>query len=61
MASFSETFQSRIDRWIEQLRAGTAPGDIDGSGADALKVQQVIEAAIESWETDTVVSLNPQV
>lgn len=61
MASFGDTFQSRIDRWIEQLRTGTAPDEIDGSGADALKVQQVIEAAIESWETDTVVSLNPQV
>lgn len=57
MRSFPETFDSRIARWIEQNKAGAAPEDIDASGEDALKVQTIIEAAIESWETGKVVEL----
>ena len=55
--SFSETFGSRIGRWIEQNLQGAAPDQIDASGEDALHVQAVIEAIIESWEQDRVVSL----
>ena len=55
--AFPETFQSRITRWIEQNREGVAPEDIDASGADALKVQTIIEAAIQSWETGEVVDV----
>ena len=58
MKSFGETFQSRIDRWVEDLRNGVAPEDVEASGADALQGQQVIEAAIESWENGTVVSVD---
>ena len=57
MRSFPETFDSRIARWIEQNKAGVAPDEIDASGEDALKVQTIIEAAIESWETGKVVEL----
>lgn len=57
MQSFGETFQSRINRWIEQNLQGVAPGDIDASGEDALKAQRVIEATIESWDSGKVVSL----
>jgi predicted dehydrogenase len=57
MKHFSETFGSRIGVWVEQNIQQVAPEDIDASGADALYVQRVIEAAIESWETDTVVTL----
>ncbi len=57
MMAFPETFKSRITRWIEQNRDGAAPEDIDASGADALKVQTIIEAAIESWETGQVVDV----
>jgi predicted dehydrogenase len=57
MMSFSETFGSRINRWIEQNLQGVAPGEIDGSAEDALKAQRIIEAAIESWQTDRVVTL----
>jgi predicted dehydrogenase len=57
MMSFGETFDSRIGRWVEQNLAGVAPDEIDGSGEEALKAQQVIEAAIESWETGQVVAL----
>ena len=57
MSHFSQTFQSRISHWVDQNLAGVAPEKIDASGADALNVQRVIEAAIESWDTGKVVSL----
>lgn len=57
MKSFSETFDSRIGVWIEQNKQGVRPDEIDASGADALKVQTIIEAAIESWDTGTVIEL----
>ena len=57
MRSFPETFDSRIARWIEQNKQGVAPHEIDASGEDALKVQTIIEAAIESWDTGKVVEL----
>ena len=57
MMSFSETFQSRITRWIDQNIEGADPDQIDGSGEDALKAQLIIEAAIESWENGTVVDI----
>lgn len=57
MMKFPETFDSRIARWIEQNKAGAAPDEIDASGADALKVQAIIEAAIESWDTGKVIEL----
>jgi predicted dehydrogenase len=57
MMAFPETFDSRIARWIEQNKAGAAPEDIDASGEDALRVQTIIEGAIESWHTGKVVSV----
>jgi predicted dehydrogenase len=57
MMSFGETFQSRIERWIEQNVAQVRPEEIDGSGADALRAQLIIEAAIESWETGSVIDV----
>ncbi len=57
MQSFGDTFQSRIDAWIEDLRNETPPGKVDGKAEDALKAQQVIEAAITSWDTNAVVTL----
>jgi predicted dehydrogenase len=57
MMGFNETFGSRIGRWVEQNLAGARPEEIDGSGEDALRAQLIIEAAIESWEKGTVVSL----
>ncbi len=57
MMSFSETFGSRIGRWVEQNLQNVRPEEIDASGEDALKAQLVIEAAIESWETGRVVTL----
>ncbi|MCY9669193.1 Gfo/Idh/MocA family oxidoreductase [Paenibacillus alginolyticus] len=57
MRHFNETFKSRISHWIEQLDAGTAYNQINGSGEDALKAQYLIEAAIRSFETSTIVEL----
>jgi len=57
MQSFGDTFQSRIDAWIDDLRKKTPPSKVDGKGEDALKAQLVIEAAIKSWETSQVVTL----
>lgn len=57
MMSFGETFKSRLHRWLEQLTAGVEPEGVDGSGADALAAQEIIEAAIKSWETHSVVDL----
>jgi predicted dehydrogenase len=61
MRSFGETFASRIDAWLQDLKNGTLPEDVDGSGEDALKVQLIIEAAIEaaieSWEQGRVIEV----
>ena len=57
MSHFSQTFQSRIGHWVDQNLAQVAPDKIDASGADALKVQQVIEAAIASWDSGKVIAL----
>jgi myo-inositol 2-dehydrogenase/D-chiro-inositol 1-dehydrogenase len=57
MRSFSETFKSRISDWIEQLDAKTPFDQINGSGEDALRAQTIIEAAIRSFETSTIVEL----
>lgn len=57
MRNFNETFKSRIGDWIEQLDAGTAFDRINGSGEDALRAQYIIEAAIRSFETSSIVEL----
>jgi predicted dehydrogenase len=57
MMSFSETFGSRIGRWVEQNIQAVNPDEIDAPGSDALKAQFVIEAAIQSWETGQVVTV----
>ena len=57
MRSFGETFKSRISFWVEQLRSKTPPDKIEASGEDALKAQRVIEAAIKSFLTHSVVDL----
>jgi len=51
MPGFNETFRNRIDAFVEQLNAGK---DLDASGDDGLAAQEVIEAAIRSFENGTV-------
>ena len=43
---------------MRQVDAGVKPEDIDGSGLQGLKAQQVIHAAIESLNTGRVVYLD---
>jgi predicted dehydrogenase len=54
---FEDTFQDRIHCFLEQVSAGTPPQEIDGSGADGLAAQKVLQAAIESLDQGTVVTL----
>jgi predicted dehydrogenase len=51
VSSFNETFHNRINRFVEQVQAG---GPLDASGDDGLAAQEVIEAAIRSWEHGTI-------
>jgi len=57
MRAFPETFKSRINSFIDQLVTGVTYDRVDGSGEDALKAQLIIEAAIKSWETGTIVNV----
>jgi predicted dehydrogenase len=54
---FEDTFRDRLHRFLEQVAAGANPEEIDGSGADGLAAQKVLQAAIESLDTGTVVRL----
>jgi predicted dehydrogenase len=57
MRSFSETFRSRINCWVKQLVEKTPPDQISASGAEALKAQKVIEAAIKAFQAGKVVDV----
>ncbi|MCE5260193.1 MAG: Gfo/Idh/MocA family oxidoreductase [Chloroflexi bacterium] len=57
MTCFEETFKNRIHRFLEQVDAGVAPAEIDGSGEQGLAAQKVIAAAIESLNTGTIVKV----
>lgn len=57
MRAFPETFKSRITAFVDQLISGVSYDRVDGSGEDALKAQQIIEAAIKSWETGEIVNV----
>jgi predicted dehydrogenase len=58
MRVFGETFKSRIAFWVKQLVEKVPPSKIEASGAEALKGQKVIEAAIQSFQTGTIVELD---
>jgi len=55
--TFEDTFVNRIHKFLEQVSADVRPEEIDGSGADGLAAQRVIQAAIESLESGTVVQV----
>ena len=57
MGSFGDTFPSRIGAWVDDLRNKVPPSKVDAKGADALKVQLIIESIIKSWETGQVVKV----
>ncbi|MCC7494441.1 MAG: Gfo/Idh/MocA family oxidoreductase [Fimbriimonadaceae bacterium] len=47
---FDDTFRERLHRFLDQVSTGTPPDQIDGSGADGLFAQRVIQAAITSLD-----------
>jgi predicted dehydrogenase len=55
MGGFEDTFRNRLHRFLEQVGEGAAPEEIDGTGADGLAAQKVLQAAIESLENEAVV------
>lgn len=57
---FQQTFANRIHRFLEQVARGDRPEQIDGSGADGLAAQLVLDAAVRSVETGSVIRLPPE-
>jgi predicted dehydrogenase len=54
---FEDTFRDRIHTFLSQIATGAKPSEIDGSGADGLAAQKVLQAAIESLETGKIIRL----
>jgi UDP-N-acetylglucosamine 3-dehydrogenase len=52
LQGFNDTFRNRIERFIEQIKQNVPPGEIEGSGMEALAAQEVIEAAIRSQQSN---------
>lgn len=57
MASFRDTFKHRIFKFVDQIEQRVPLEDLDAAGEAALAAQEVIEAAIRSWEERTIVDL----
>ncbi|NLC43865.1 MAG: Gfo/Idh/MocA family oxidoreductase [Clostridiales bacterium] len=55
---FDDTFRDRIRSFVRQVAEGAKPEEIDGSGADGLAAQRVIQAAIVSLDTGKVVDVD---
>lgn len=55
MGGFEDTFRNRIHHFLDEVSQGVSPEKIDGSGADGLAAQKVLQAAIDSLETGQVV------
>ncbi len=58
MESFTDTFRNRLRAFVDQVNAGVRPDAIDGSGADGLAAQKVLDAAVRSIETGGVVEVS---
>jgi predicted dehydrogenase len=54
---FEDTFQDRIHCFLVQVSAGVRPEEIDGSGADGLAAQKVLQAAIDSLISGNVIKV----
>lgn len=55
---FENTFRCRIETFLEQIEQGVPPERIDGSGADGLAAQEVLDAAIQSVIHQSVVQVH---
>ena len=47
-SNFDDTFRDRIGCFVEEIKKGVKPDDIDGTAESGLKAQRVIHAAIAS-------------
>ncbi len=56
-SGFGDTFIHRIRHWVRQVLAGVPRNEIDASGVHGLAAQEIIEGAIKSFQTGTVVEL----
>jgi predicted dehydrogenase len=57
-SGFDDTFRCRIRSFVRQVAEGARPEEIDGSGADGLAAQRVIQAAIVSLDTGKIVEVD---
>ena len=53
--NFENTFRDRIHHFLKDITDGVPPDEIEGKAADALASQTVLDAAIQSLETESVV------
>ncbi len=57
MSGFRDTFKNRIHRFLEDVDRRAPFDQVAGSGEDGLAAQEVIEAAILSFESGTIVEV----
>ena len=57
VAGFDDTFTARVGHWLRELTGGAPTDEIEASGEAGLRVQEIVEAAIRSFQTRTVVTL----
>lgn len=55
---FSDTFRQRLTHFVTELNSGVPPESIDGSGAEGLEAQRVLEAAVRSIRERRVVAVD---
>jgi len=51
LSGFNATFSNRIHRFLEQVDAGVLRSQLEASAHEGLAVQEIIEAAIRSFQT----------
>jgi predicted dehydrogenase len=54
---FEDTFIDRIHVFLEQVEAGVPQSEIDGKAEDGLAAQKVLQAAIDSLNTGTIIKI----
>jgi predicted dehydrogenase len=55
MGNFEDTFRDRIHEFLDQLTLGVSPEQIDGTGMDGLAAQKILQAAIDSLDSEMVI------
>lgn len=55
--NFENTFRDRIHHFLQAITDSVPPNEIEGTAKDALAAQKVLDAAIQSLETEKIVYL----